>query len=100
VQGRRFTGLCLIGKSLQNDSDPDSNVSDNLSFKSLYSKVVEPKNALCYQDKLLCKVFRENKKLNLELENTFAEIASLRSMQDDMSAKPCQKLQYDHGELC
>jgi hypothetical protein len=30
----------------------------------------------------------ENKKLNLELENTFAKIVSLRSMHDDMSAKP------------
>jgi hypothetical protein len=38
----------------------------------------------CNQDKLLCKVFRENKKLNLELES-----ASLRSMHDDMSVKPC-----------
>jgi hypothetical protein len=28
--------------------------------------------------------------LNLELENTFAEIASLRSMHNDMSAKPCE----------
>jgi hypothetical protein len=40
------------------------------------------------QDKFLCKVFHENKKLNLELENSFAKIASLRSMHDDMSAKP------------
>jgi hypothetical protein len=32
---------------------------------------------LCNQDILLCMVFRENKKLNLELENSFAEIASL-----------------------
>jgi hypothetical protein len=38
---------------------------------------------------LLCKVFRENKKLNLKLESSFFEIASLRSMHDDMSAKPC-----------
>jgi hypothetical protein len=45
---------------------------------------------LCNQDKSLCKVFRENKKLNLELENSFAKIASLRSMHDDMSAKPCK----------
>jgi hypothetical protein len=30
----------------------------------------------------------ENKKLNLELENSFAKIVSLRSMHDDMSAKP------------
>jgi hypothetical protein len=34
--------------------------------------------------------FCENKKLNLELENSFAEIASLRSMHDDMSAQPCE----------
>jgi hypothetical protein len=38
---------------------------------------------------LLCKVFHENKKLNLELESAFSEIATLRSTHDDMSAKPC-----------
>jgi hypothetical protein len=38
---------------------------------------------------LLGKVFRENKKLNLELESASSEIASLRSAHDDMSAKPC-----------
>jgi hypothetical protein len=38
---------------------------------------------------LLGKVFRENKKLNLELENAFSEISSLRSAHDDMSTKPC-----------
>jgi hypothetical protein len=38
---------------------------------------------------LLCKVFRENKKLNLELENSFSEIASLEVVHDDMTAKPC-----------
>jgi hypothetical protein len=80
--------LCLIGKSSQNDSDSD--VSDDLSFESLSSKVFELENALCNQDKLLCKVLRENKKLNLELENSFAEIAYLRSMHDDMSTKPCE----------
>jgi hypothetical protein len=37
---------------------------------------------------LLCKVFRENKKLNHELESVFL-IASLRSVHDDMSAKLC-----------
>jgi hypothetical protein len=51
-------------------------------------RVVELENALCNQDKLLCKIFRENKKLNLEL-NVFFEIASLRFTHDDMSAKPC-----------
>jgi hypothetical protein len=65
-----FTILCLMGKSSSNDSDSDSDVSDDLSFESLSSKVVELENALCNQDKLLCKVFCENKKLNLKLENS------------------------------
>jgi hypothetical protein len=38
---------------------------------------------------LLGKVFRENKKLNLEFESASSEIASLQSVHDDMSAKPC-----------
>jgi hypothetical protein len=80
----------IKGGSLRSDPDSDSNVSDDLSFESLSLKVVELENALCNQDKLLCKVFRENKKLNLELENSSSEIASLRSMHDDMSAKPCE----------
>jgi hypothetical protein len=46
-----FTGLCLMGKSSQNDSDSD--VRDDLSFESLSSKVFELENALCNQDKLL-----------------------------------------------
>jgi hypothetical protein len=33
--------------------------------------------------------FCENKKLNLELKSIFSEIASLRSVHNDMSAKPC-----------
>jgi hypothetical protein len=53
--------------------------------------VVELENALCNQDKLLCKIFHENKKLNLELKSASSEIASLRSAHDDMSAKPCDK---------
>jgi hypothetical protein len=82
-----FTGLCLMSKSSLNDSDFD--ISDDLSFESLSSKVIELENALCNQDKLLCKVFRKNKKLNLELENSFVEIASLWLMHADMSAQPC-----------
>jgi hypothetical protein len=38
---------------------------------------------------LFCKVFRKNKKLNLELESDSSEIASLRSVHDNMSVKPC-----------
>jgi hypothetical protein len=52
-------------------------------------RVAELENALCNQDKLLSKVFHENKKLNLELESAFSEIASLRSTHDGMNSKPC-----------
>jgi regulator of replication initiation timing len=54
-------------------------------------KVVELENTLCNQNKLLCKVFHENKKLNLELKSVSSEIASLQSTHDDMSAKSCDK---------
>jgi hypothetical protein len=62
-----FTGICLMGKSLRNISDSD--VSDDLSPDGLSLRVVEIDNAFYNQDKLLCKVFRENKKLNLEFES-------------------------------
>jgi hypothetical protein len=84
-----FTDLCLMGKSSRNISDSDSGVSDDQSPESLSFRVIELKSALCNQDKLLCKGFHENKKLNLELESAFSEIASLWSVNDDMSAKPC-----------
>jgi hypothetical protein len=66
-----FTGLCLMGKSSRHISDSDPDVSDDLSPNGLSLRVVELDNALCNQDKLLCKVFHENKKLNLELESVF-----------------------------
>jgi hypothetical protein len=84
-----FTGLCLMGKSSRHISDSDSNVSNDLSPDSLSLRVVELENALCNQDKLLCKVFHENEKLNSKLKNSFSEIASLRSAHDDTSARPC-----------
>jgi hypothetical protein len=68
---RHFTGLCLMGKSSRHISDSDSDVSDDSSLESLSLRVIELENALCNQDKLLCKIFRENKRLNLELENSF-----------------------------
>jgi hypothetical protein len=94
-----FTSLCLMGKSSRHisDSDSDSNVSDDSSPEGLSLRVAELKNALCNQDKLLGKFFRENKKLNLELESSFSKIASLQFTHDDMSAKPCKKLHHDHG---
>jgi hypothetical protein len=72
-----FTGLCRMGKSSRHISDSNSDVSDDLSPDSLSLRVIELENSLCNQDKLLCKVFRENKKLNLELESVSSEIASL-----------------------
>jgi hypothetical protein len=84
-----FTGLSLMGKSSWHISDSD--VSDDLSPDGLSLRVVELENVICSQDKLLCKVFHENKKLNLELQNAFSDVASLRSTDDDMSIKPCEK---------
>jgi hypothetical protein len=72
-----FTGLCLMGKSSRHISNSDSDISDDSSPESLSSRAVELKNALCNQDKLFCKIFRENKRLNLEFESSFSEIASL-----------------------
>jgi hypothetical protein len=77
------------GGSSQNISDSDSDVSEDLSFESLSLKVVELENVSCNQDKLLCKVFCDNKKLNLELESSFSVIAFLRSVNNDMSYKSC-----------
>jgi hypothetical protein len=54
-------------------------------------RVVELENALCNQDKLLCKTFHENKKLNLDIKSASSKISTLRSMHDDMSAKLCDK---------
>jgi hypothetical protein len=36
-----FTGLCLMSKSSRNAFDSDSDVSDDLSFQSLFLKVAE-----------------------------------------------------------
>jgi hypothetical protein len=80
-----------MGKSLWHISNSDSDLSDDSSPKGLSSRVAKLENALCNQDKLLGKVFRENKKLNLELGSSFSEIASLRSTHDDMSAMPCDR---------
>jgi hypothetical protein len=84
-----ITGLCLMGKSSQHIYDSDFDASDDLSLEGLSLRVVELENALCNQDKLLCKVFHENKKLNVKLESSFLEFSSLWSMHDDMSAKLC-----------
>jgi hypothetical protein len=69
-----FTGLYLMGKASLHISDFDSNVSDDSSPESLSLRVVKLENAICNQDKLLGKVFHENKKLNLELESSFLRL--------------------------
>jgi hypothetical protein len=66
-----FTDLRLMGKSSRHISDSNFDVSDDLSHDGLSLRVTELESALCNQDKLLCKVFCENKKLNLELESIF-----------------------------
>jgi hypothetical protein len=78
-----------MGKSSRKVFDSNSDVSDDLSFESLSLRIAELENALCNQDKFFCKVFRENKKLNLELECSFSEIASIRLVHDDIGAKLC-----------
>jgi hypothetical protein len=72
-----FIGLCFMGKSSRHISDSDSDVSDDSSPEGLFLRVAELENAICNQDKLLGKIFHENKKLNLGLESSFSEIASL-----------------------
>jgi hypothetical protein len=91
-----------MGKSSRRISDSDSDVSDDLSSDDLSLRVVELENTLCNQDKLLCKVFYESKKLNLELESFSSEIASLLSVHDDMSAKPydnCKMIMVNYADL-
>jgi hypothetical protein len=85
-----FTGLCLMTKGGSSRNDSDSDVSDDLTYDGLSSKVHKLEDALCSQDKFLCRVFCENKDLNLKLKNSFTLIASLQSMHNDMSAKPCE----------
>jgi hypothetical protein len=65
-------------------------------------RVVELENALCIQDKLLCKIFYENKKLNLELESASYEIATPQSTHVDLSAKSCdncKRIMVNYADL-
>jgi hypothetical protein len=51
---------------------------------------------------LFCKIFRENKKLDLELESAFSEIAFLQLVHDDISAKPydnCKMIMVNYADL-
>jgi hypothetical protein len=80
-----------MGKSSQHISNFDSDIINDSSPEGLSLQVTELENALCNQDKLLGMFFHENKKLNLEIESSFSEIASLRSTHDNMSAKPCDR---------
>jgi hypothetical protein len=71
-----FTGLCLMTKrgSLRNDSNSDSDVSDDLTYNGLSSKVHTLGDALCCQDKLLCRVFVRTKILILSLKTLLLKL--------------------------
>jgi hypothetical protein len=71
-----FPGLCLMAKGRSSQNNSDSDVSDDLTYDDFSSKVNKLEDALCSQDNWLCRVFCENKDLNLKLGNSFAEIAS------------------------
>jgi hypothetical protein len=60
-----------MDKSSRNIFDSNSDVSDDLYPENLSLRVAELENDLCNQDNLFCKVFRENKKSNLELKSVF-----------------------------
>jgi hypothetical protein len=97
-----FTSLCFMGKVSRHISNSGSDVSDDSSPESLSLRVIKLENVFCNQDKFLGKVFHENKKLNLELESSFSEIATLRSAHDDMSAKPrdsCTMIMVNYADL-
>jgi hypothetical protein len=69
-----LTDLYLMGKSSRHISDSNSDVSDDLFPEGLSLRVTKLENALYKQDKFLCKVFCENKNLNLELESSFQKL--------------------------
>jgi hypothetical protein len=97
-----FTGLCLMTKGGSSRNDSDSDISDDLTYDGLSSKVHKLEDALCSQDKFLCRVFHENKDLNLKLENSFVEIDFLQSMHNDMSAKSfkiCNMIMMNYADL-
>jgi hypothetical protein len=63
--------------------------------------VVELEIALCNQDKLLCNVFHENKKLNLELESTFLKLVLFnpRMMMSVKSCDNCTMIMVNYADL-
>jgi hypothetical protein len=71
-----FTGLCLMtkGGSSWNDSDSNSDVSDDLTYDGLSSKVHKLENALCSQDKFLFRVFLRTKILILSLKTLLLKL--------------------------
>jgi hypothetical protein len=56
------------GGSLQNNSKSDSDVSDDLTYDGLSSKVHKLENSLCSQDNLLYRFFVRTKFLILSLK--------------------------------
>jgi hypothetical protein len=52
-----FTSLCLMSKFSRHIFDSNYDISNDSSPESLSLRVIELENALCNQDKLLCKIF-------------------------------------------
>jgi hypothetical protein len=71
-----FTGLRLMtkGGSSRNNSDSDFDVSDDLTYDGLSSKVHKLEDALCSQDKLLCRVFVRTMILILSLKTLLLKL--------------------------
>ena len=86
-----FTGLCFMTNSgtHDNDSDSDSATSEVETLESLTFKVDKLEDVVLRQDKLLCEALRENKGLKAKVESSHVELASLRSLHNDMSAEEC-----------
>jgi hypothetical protein len=82
-----FTSICLMGKSLRNISDSD--VSDDLSPESFSLRVIGLKMLCAIRISCFTSFFVKIRSWILSLKVLFSVIASLRSVHDDMSVKPC-----------
>jgi hypothetical protein len=73
-----FTGLCLMtkGGSSQNDSDSDYDVSDDLIYDGLSSKVHKLEDAMCSQYKFFVLFFVRTKILILNLKTLLLKLLS------------------------
>jgi hypothetical protein len=69
-----FTELCLMTKGGSSWNDFDSDVSDDLTYVGLSSNVHKFEDALCSEDKLLCRDFVRTKILILRLKTILLKL--------------------------